>query len=483
MALSFYNTMTRTVEAFQPQSAPKVSVYACGPTVYNHVHIGNWYAFVFVDVLVRWLRESGYAVHYVMNITDVDDKIIRDSIAAGESRAAFTERWTKVFLAGLRDLGMEPADHYPRATDHVFGREGARGMVEMIQVLLDKDHAYLADDGSIYFRVSSFEDYGKLAGIDPETLQAGASGRVAADEYEKDQVSDFALWKSYVEGDGDIFWEPSFTIDGEARVMKGRPGWHIECSVMSSAILGDQIDIHTGGEDLIFPHHQNEIAQSEGCTGAHPFVGTWMHNRHLLVDGAKMSKSKGTFYTLADVKDREGVSGVRAFRYLAVASHYRSQMDFSWHAVATARKTLQNLDEALARFQAVAGSAEASAFANATEAAFTAAMNNDLQTSEALAALQGAVSEGNRLAEAGELSDGDAAALVRLLGFADRSLGLQLGASLEVELTQEQQALLDARAKARADKDWAASDRLRDELAALGITVKDGADGQRVVSQ
>ena len=480
MALSVYNTLTRTQEPFTPAQPGHVRVYACGPTVYNHVHVGNWFAFTFDDVLVRWLRDSGYKVTYVMNITDVDDKIIRDSIAAGESREAFTDRWTKVFFEGLQLLGFQPADHYPRATQHVEGRAGALGMVETIQVLLDKGNAYLASDGSIYYRVSSFPSYGQLAGLDMEKLQAGASGRVSADEYEKDNVGDFALWKAYEEADGDIHWEPEFTIDGETRVLKGRPGWHIECSVMSSALLGEQIDIHVGGEDLIFPHHQNEIAQSEACTGVAPFVRYWMHNRHLLIDGAKMSKSKGTFYTLQDILDREGPDGARAFRYMCVAAHYRSQMDFSWHGLAAARRTLANLDEAHARFAAAAGDAEASRFAHEAEKQFEAAMDNDLQTSEALGAVHALVGAGNRALEASELSPGDAAAAVRLLERADRVLGLSLGATREVALTEEQQSLLDARAKARADEDFAASDRLRDELRAQGLLVKDGPEGQTI---
>ncbi len=480
MPLSVYNSLTRRVELFEPLHPPAVALYSCGPTVYSHVHIGNWYAFLFTDVLVRWLRESGYTVRYVMNITDVEDKIIRDSIAAGEDRKTFTDRWTEVFFDGVKALGIEAADAYPRATHHVFGREGNLGMVEAIQVLLDKEHAYQADDGSIYYRVASFETYGELAHLDMEKLQAGASGRVSADEYEKDAVADFALWKAFVPEDGDVFWEPEFRIDGESRVVKGRPGWHIECSVMSSAELGEQIDLHLGGEDLIFPHHQNEIAQSEATTGKAPFVKYWMHNRHLLVDGAKMSKSKGNFYTLQDVLERAGPFGARAFRFMAVRSHYRTQMDFSWHGLEEARKTLKNLDEAYGRLRQVAGNSEPSEFAHAAFEEFERAMNNDLQTSEAIAVVQSLVGEGNRRLQAGELSDRDAASVVRLLERADRVLGLKLGASDEVALTPAQQALVDARATARAEKDWAEADRLRDELAEAGIAVKDAKEGQQV---
>lgn len=479
MPLSVYNTLTRRLEDFVPQDPPRVTIYACGPTVYNHVHIGNWFAFTFNDVVVRWMREAGYDVTFVMNITDVDDKIIRDSQAAGEARAAFTERWTQVFFDGLKTLGALPADHYPRATDHVVG-DGPMGMVEMVQALLDRGHAYRGEDGSIYYRVASFPAYGELAGLDMESLQAGASGRVTADEYDKDSVADFALWKAYVPEDGDIFWDADYTIDGETVPLKGRPGWHIECSVMSSALLGQEIDLHMGGEDLIFPHHQNEVAQSEAATGHAPFVRYWMHNRHLLVDGQKMSKSKGNFYTLKDVVERAGPEGARAFRYLAVQSHYRSQMDFSWRGIESAKKTLANLDGAYARLTEAAGDAEASEFADEAKGRFADAMNDDFNTSAALGALQTLVSEAGAALAAGNLDAADAAATIAFLDMADRSLGLHFGQSQEVALTDDQQALVDARAQARADKNWAESDRLRDELAAQGIAVKDGPDGQSV---
>ncbi|MDJ0974571.1 MAG: cysteine--tRNA ligase [Planctomycetota bacterium] len=478
--LEVYNTLTRRLERFAPAHPPKVTIYACGPTVYNHVHIGNWFAFIFNDVVVRWMRELGYDVEFVMNVTDVDDKIIRDSQALGEDRAAFTERWAKVFFDGLKALGAAPANHYPRATDHVFGHDGADGMVEMIQALLDRGHAYLAGDGSIYYRVSSFDTYGQLAGLDMEQLQAGASGRVSADEYDKDTVADFALWKSYVPEDGDVAWDATFTIDGEARLVKGRPGWHIECSVMSSALLGQEIDLHMGGEDLIFPHHQNEIAQSEAATGHRPFVRYWMHNRHLLVDGQKMSKSKGNFYTLNDVVEHAGPEGARAFRYLAVQSHYRSQMDFSWRGIDAAKKTLANLDEAYARMQAHAAGAAPSTWTDEATGAFAAAMNADFNTSGALAVVQTVVGDAGSAIAKGTLTPEDAAAGATFLEMVDRALGLHLGQSQQVALTPEQQALLDARDAARAAKDWAESDRLRDALAAEGIAVKDGKDGQTV---
>jgi cysteinyl-tRNA synthetase len=300
MALHVHNSLTRRLEPFAPIAPPKVTLYACGPTVYAPVHVGNWSSFLFYDVLVRWLRASGYAVTYAMNITDVDDKIIRDAAKAGLDRASFTKRWADIFLADLVRLGNVPPDHVPRATDHVAG------MTAMIQRLLDRRHAYVADDGSIYFSIASFPSYGQLKSLTADSLRAGASGRVRADEYEKENVGDFALWKAWTPDDGAVAWEPTFEVDGARRVVKGRPGWHIECSAMATALLGDRIDVHLGGEDLLFPHHENEIAQSEASTGTAPFVRYWMHRRHLLVDGAKMSKSKKNFYTLQDLVDRLG---------------------------------------------------------------------------------------------------------------------------------------------------------------------------------
>ncbi|MGE0193917.1 MAG: cysteine--tRNA ligase [Planctomycetota bacterium] len=472
--LSLYNSLTRRVEPFEPLHPPKVGVYTCGPTVYGHVHIGNWSTFVAADVLVRWLRER-YEVTYVQNITDVEDKIIRDSRAAGMDRKSFTDKWTAIYLKGLEQLdARRMIDHLPLATEHIDG------MVAMIQTLLDKGHAYVAEDGSIYYRVASFPTYGELAHLDPESLQAGASGRVAADEYEKDEVADFALWKAYVPADGDVRWSPTFMIDGTPRVLEGRPGWHIECSVMSMDILGEEFDIHMGGEDLLFPHHQNEIAQSEAATGHSPFVRVWLHRRHLRVDGGKMSKSLKNFYTIEDVIDRCGPDGPASFRYLVATSHYRHSLDFSWSAMDRAHATRRGLVEARARFAKLAEGAQASAAFQAFEDRFTAAMDDDLATSEAIAAVHDAVGEANRQAHGEALAAADAAAVVALMDRADRVLGL----ALEEEgpaLSPEVQALLEQRAAARAARSWAESDRLRDVLRDQhGLVVKDTSDGQEL---
>ncbi len=474
MALRFHNTLTRRIEDFVPARPPEVTVYACGPTVYNHVHIGNWSSFLFYDVVVRWLRRRGYKVRFVSNVTDVDDKTIRDAQKAGKSLTDFTRHHEAEYLKTRRLLGCVEADAYPRATEHVDG------MRAMIQTLLDRGHAYLADDGSIYFRVASFPTYGELANLTRESVKAGASGRVKADEYEKESVGDFALWKAYDPADGDVAWEPTFVVGGAPRVVRGRPGWHIECSVMASALLGDQIDVHLGGEDLKFPHHQNEIAQSEAATGKRPFVRMWMHRRHLLVDGAKMSKSKGSFYTLADLIARTGEGGARAFRYLVVTAHYATPIDFSWGGLESAAATLRNLADARTRFARIAA---ASAIAKAGPAAdalaaFGERMDDDLDTSGAMAAVQGLVREWNRREKDGSLAPADAAAGVALLDAVDEALGLGLRATRE--LTVAERALVNARLAARARKDFAEADRLRAELGKSGILVKDGKGGQEI---
>jgi cysteinyl-tRNA synthetase len=471
MALRVHNSLTRRIEPFVPLDPPKVALYGCGPTVYAHVHVGNWSSFLFYDLFVRWLRASGYAVTYAMNITDVDDKIIRDAGKAGMDRAAFTKKWTDLFLQDLEALGCTMPDLVPRATDHV------PGMVAMIQRLLDRRHAYVADDGSVYFAIASFAAYGQLKSLTAESVRAGASGRVRADEYEKESVGDFALWKAWAPEDGAVAWEPTFVVDGVPRVVKGRPGWHIECSAMATALLGERIDVHLGGEDLLFPHHENEIAQSEAATGRTPFVRYWMHRRHLLVDGAKMSKSKKNFYTVKNLVERQGERAPRAFRYLVASAHYRSPIDFTWAGLEAAGKTLLNLEDARRRLARASEGARASEFAAPYAKRFAEAMDEDLETSRALAAVHEMLHEANRRKD---LAPADAASALALLDRVDAVLGLGL-ASAGRTLTPEQQTLLDARAAARARKDFAEADRLRGALSAQGVLVKDGSSGQQEV--
>ncbi len=327
MALRFFDTRTRQLEEFRPldPAGRAVKMYTCGPTVYNHAHIGNFRAYIFEDLLQRWLECRGYQVERVMNLTDVDDKTIRGCRESGVPLGEFTQPFKDAFFADLETLRIEPAAHFPNATDHI-----AR-MIEMIATLIERDIAYQADDGSVYFRIGKFPTYGQLAHLDLAELRP--TGRINNDEYEKESIGDFALWKAWSEADGDVAWESPWG--------RGRPGWHIECSAMATGLLGPQLDIHCGAVDNIFPHHEAEIAQSESCTGQ-TFVRHWLHCAHLIVDGQKMAKSAGNFFTLRDLLER-GWSG-REIRYALLAIHYRQQLNFTFDGLAAARAALARID-------------------------------------------------------------------------------------------------------------------------------------------
>ncbi len=458
MSIRFFNTLTRQLEEFQPLEPGRVRMYTCGPTVYNHAHIGNFRAYAFEDLLQRHLEYRGFAVERVMNLTDVDDKTIRGCRAQGVPLAVFTEPFKKAFFEDLATLRIKPATHFPEAT---ADRHIAR-MIEMIGVLMERGHAYRAEDGSVYFRIHTFPRYGELAHFNIEELKP--SGRVQSDEYEKEQIGDFALWKAWDPADGDVAWDSPWG--------RGRPGWHIECSAMATGILGPKIDIHCGGEDNIFPHHEAEIAQSECVTGE-TFVRLWMHNKHLLVDGKKMSKSEGNFFTLRDLLDK-GWSG-REVRYVLLSVKYREPLNFTFESLEAARKALARYDEWSRRItEAAAGSPEA---VDLPTDRFAEALDDDLNFSAALGALFDVIRDSNRLLDAGELTPGQAQALVDWRAGIESVLVLDAG---ETGIPPEVQDLLDRRAAARAGKDWAASDALRDELLASGWQVKDTKDGQKL---
>ncbi|HOE00925.1 MAG TPA: cysteine--tRNA ligase [Kiritimatiellia bacterium] len=455
-----HNTLTRRLEEFQPLEPGHARLYTCGPTVYNYAHIGNFRAYVFEDLLRRWLKFKGFRVTQVMNLTDVDDKTIRDSQAAGLSLAEFTARYKQAFFEDIRVLNIEAAEHYPAATDHI------PEMIALIQVLQDKGYAYRADDGSVYFSIDRWPQYGKLAHLDRSGLRAGV--RVNADEYDKENVADFALWKAWDEKDGDVAWDSPWG--------RGRPGWHIECSAMSQRYLGPSFDIHTGGVDNIFPHHEDEIAQSEAATGQ-PFATYWLHCAHLLVDGQKMSKSRGNFHTLRDVLQR-GYTG-REVRYELLATHYRASLNFTFASLDAARTALRRVDEFTARLTDAAGSAasaELPTWARLAATRFEAAMDEDLNISAALAALFDAIREGNAALDARALAPSAAAAVQALLARWDTALGVL--AKPATAIPADVQALLDRRQAARTAKDWAQSDALRGEIANLGWNVKDTPKGQ-----
>jgi cysteinyl-tRNA synthetase len=464
-ALQFYNSLARSKERFQPLDGRTVRLYTCGPTVYNFAHIGNFRAYVFEDILRRTLKYAGYEVQQVMNLTDVDDKTIRGCLQAGVPLKTFTRPFVEAFFADLRTLGIEPAEQYPAATDHV------PEMIALIQRLFEQGLAYASDDGSVYFKVSAFPAYGKLAHLDMSGLRAGA--RVAHDEYEKESVGDFALWKGWDEQDGEVVWDSPWG--------RGRPGWHIECSAMAMKYLGESFDLHTGGVDNLFPHHENEIAQAEGATGK-PFVRYWLHCAHLRVNGEKMSKSLGNFFTLRDLLERN-YNG-RELRYVLINGHYRQALNFTFEAAEAARASLARLDEFNDRLAERAAGTPPGAlpeWAGKIRPQFDEALFDDLNVPEAMAALFAVVREGNSALQAGALTPPCAAAVQALVARWDQVLGiLSLGRAAPAAHPAEVTRLLEARQAARQNRDWTESDRLRDELARLGWEVRDGKEGQKV---
>lgn len=459
MELRFFNTMERRPMTFEPLNEGCAKMYTCGPTVYNFAHIGNFRAYVFEDILRRTLEYFGYTVTQVMNLTDVDDKTIRDSRKEGLPLRVFTARYKEAFFADIKTLNIEPAEIYPAATDHVAE------MIALIQTLMDKGFAYQAPDKCIYFSIEKFKDYGKLARIDRENQRDGV--RISTDEYAKDAVGDFALWKAWDEADGDVFWESPWG--------KGRPGWHIECSAMSMKYLGESFDIHTGGVDNMFPHHEDEIAQSESATGK-KWVNYWLHCEHLMVDGTKMSKSLGNFYTLRDLQEK-GWNG-REIRWVLVGAHYRKKLNFTLDALAQARETLGKFDALFDRLKGISADGDGSEAAGLVEEcknAFAAALADDLNIAPALAAAFELMRGANRLADSNTLSGTGAAAVLALFREFDRVIGcfavdaVRESAAIPAEVT----ALAEERAAARKAKNFAESDRLRDELAKLGYAIKD----------
>ena len=460
MTIRLHDTLSGAEQPLEPLEPGHVRIYSCGPTVYGPAHVGNFRSFLFADVLVRHLRRRGLRVTWVMNITDIDDKIIKGAAAAETSIAALADRWLAVFLADADRLRMQRPDVLPRATAHIDE------IVALISTLLDHGHAYRTDDGSIFFRIASWPAYGRLARLDPEQMRVGE--RVESDEYAKDDVRDFALWKGPKDG------EPSW----DTAIGPGRPGWHIECSAMSMKHLGPSFDIHTGGVDLIFPHHEDEIAQSEAATGQ-PFVRTWLHCAHLRTSGSKMAKSTGNIARVGELLDA-GVSP-RALRLALISVHYRAPNNYGEEALAAAAAAVERLDAAVAALDAYreegAGDSTLDEALAAADAAFGEALDDDLNVSAALAVVFDLIRDVNRRIDGRLLSTADAARALHALRSFDEVLGVLPAA--DEGLDDEMKALLEERAAARANRDWAASDRLRDELALRGVAVEDTRDGQR----
>jgi cysteinyl-tRNA synthetase len=460
--IHFFNTLSREKERFLPIEKGKVKMYTCGPTVYDYAHIGNFRAFLFEDILRRWLEYRGFQVTQVMNLTDVDDRTIAASKKEGIPLKEHTEKYVKAFFEDLDTLNIQRASIYPRATEHV------PEMVALIKKLMEKGYGYKGEDGSIYYKIAKFKDYGQLSKFKVTELKAGA--RVKVDEYDKEAAQDFALWKAWDEGDGDVFWE--------TEIGKGRPGWHIECSAMSMKYLGETLDIHTGGVDNMFPHHENEIAQSEAATGK-KFVNYWMHCEHLLVEGKRMGKRFGNYYTVQDLT-RKLKHDPRAVRYLLISTHYRQQFNFTFEGLEAAKNAVERLVNFMYRLLDAEGKGSGEEFEQLmtqVRNGFEGAMDDDLNIGVALAVLFDFVRDVNSLIDAGKLSKSEAMGVYRLmLGF-DKVLGVIGEVMKEEKLPIEAEELIHQREEARRAKDWKKADEIRQLLKSMGIIVEDTAEG------
>jgi cysteinyl-tRNA synthetase len=469
--LQFHNTLSGKIEAFVPQKAGEVLMYTCGPTVYDYAHIGNYRTFVFQDILRRFLKLRGFKLNHVMNLTDVDDRIIANAAAAGKSIRDYTEEFVQAFFDDCKTLSIETPEHWIRATDHVDD------MVKLIQRLQEKTFTY-PSEGSIYYRIAKFPDYGKLSKIDLTGIQAGA--RVDNDRYEKESARDFALWKA--PKPGEHFWETP--------IGPGRPGWHIECSAMAMKYLGETLDIHAGGIDLAFPHHENEIAQSEAATGK-PFVRYWLHAEHLLVEGEKMSKSLSNFFTLRDLFAKGYKPS--ALRFALASVPYRKQLNFTFDGLQQATSSverLRNFADRLKQGKFPAGNQQGMA-ARIAKAAdeFDAGLSDDLNTARALAAVFDLVREANIAMDKGEFRQGDVAAVQEFLATFDKAFAvledndgeklqrLGYGTATSGPNDAEIDKLVAERNAAKKKRDFTTADRIRKELADRGIIIEDAKDG------
>lgn len=444
--LKLYNTLSRKIAQFTPLNPPNVGMYTCGPTVHDYQHIGNFRTMSLADILLRVLQANGYEVTSVRNITDIEDKIIKKAKEKNQPIEEFTKEYEKIFFDDLEKLNILPVNVNPRATEHTHK------MIKYIQVLIDKGLAYVEKDGSVYFNISKYPDYGKLSGVQWRKLKTGT--RTLSDEYTKDDVQDFALWKS---ADPD-------EVGYDSTWGRGRPGWHIECSVMSQEYLGDTFDIHVGGADLLFPHHENEIAQSEGATGK-PFVKYFVHGEHMLVDGTKMSKSLKNFYTLTDLEEK-GFDPM-VLRYLYLTAHYRDTLNFTWKSLEAAANGLNNLRAEIRNWDEPNNS-----FTKHWDK-FLEAVNNDLNMPQALSIMWDLVKADRDTASKG-------AALLKM----DKILGLKLGEYLAkpIKVPDEVKALVNNREKARAKKDFDKADQIRKQIEKLGFQVEDTPKGPIVKS-
>jgi cysteinyl-tRNA synthetase len=484
MPIKFFNTLTRKKVAFKPLKKGQVSMYNCGPTLYSYAHIGNFRSYIFADTLRRFLEFRGFKVFQVMNLTDVDDKSIRDSRREGRTLKQFTDRYAKEFFEDIKTINILPARSYPRATENI------KDIVDFIKALLKKGHAYTSDDG-IYFKIKSFPSYGKLSHITLKGLKAGA--RVKQDEYDKESAGDFALWKFWDDKDGDVYWE--------TELGKGRPGWHIECSVMSTKSLGKTFDIHTGGVDLVFPHHENEIAQSEACTGRPP-ARYWLHNEHLLVNNKKMSKSLGNFFTLRDLlKKGHDPMGIR---YLLLSAHYRTKLNFTDKNLKSAENTVNKLRsfvQSVADYKSKSKpNSDLKKILDRARKGFETRLDDDLNMPEALPFMFDLITKIKPLLSEKTLSITDVREVYKTMMDFDSVLGLGLDSVVREHIFEEitigdrdfkiaytgvkpsspLKTLVVQREAYRLQKNWKKADQIREKLKKRGIEIEDTESGVKL---
>jgi cysteinyl-tRNA synthetase len=463
--LHLYNTETRKKEEIIPLDGKIVRMYTCGPTIYDFAHIGNFRTYVFEDLLRRVLKFFGYQVMQAMNLTDIDDKTLKGSIEKKISLFDFTKPFKEAFFQDLKILCIDPVEFYPEATSYI------QEMLQIITVLLEKGYAYVGQDGSIYYSIQKFPKYGRLSHLKLKELKINASERNLADEYDKENLQDFVLWKSYDPSrDGDIYWESPFG--------RGRPGWHLECSAMATKLLGSSIDIHCGGVDNIFPHHENEIAQSEAFTGK-KFVAHWAHSEHLLVEHKKMSKSLGNFYTLRDLL-KKGYTG-KEVRYLLLQTHYRLQMNFTFSGLDAARASLKRFSDFIQRLREVTEEKDfgkVQPILEKTLVDFTDFLADDLNISPALASLFDLIREINILIDEKKIEKKEAQEVLKFLEKID--LVLQVLPLEKEEAPEEVLNLVQLREEARKEKNWKRSDEIRALILEKGYIIEDSPEGARV---
>lgn len=458
MPIKFYNTLTKQKEKFKPIVKGEVKLYTCGPTVYDTAHIGNFRTFLFEDLLKRYLLLKSYKVTHVMNLTDVDDKTILRSNSDNISIHDLAEKYIKLFYKDIQTLKIIPADYYPKATEHI------PEMIDMVEKLMNNGFAYKSDDNSVYFNIEKFDKYGKLANLN--LAEQKKTQRIATDDYSKDNPQDFVLWKAWKKEDGKVFWESPWG--------KGRPGWHIECSAMSNKYLGENFDIHCGGVDNIFPHHENEIAQSE-CANNKPFVNYWLHSEHLLVDGGKMSKSAGNFYKISDLIDMGFTP--EALRYLLLSGHYRTNINFSVDKKHEALKVVQRINDFYERLLDLSAKCDKTGALPEAYNLFENALADDLNTPEALAVFFEWLRKTNAQIDDNSLKDKDIISAINFIEKFNSVFDLIVEKS---DVPSKITDLVKEREEARKVKDWAKADLIRDKILEMGWIIEDAADGFKI---